>query len=370
MRILHIVSSLARISGVMNVIMNYYRHIDRSRVQFDFAYFFEYQDTHRDEIEALGGEVNLIAPPNKLLKYYDDLRDLQDKHAYPIVHIHEPYLVSLTKRSIFGEALIAKIAHAHTTSFSDRFISAIRNRFLCINIRNTADYYFACSNAAGKAIFGENAILNDRYFLLRNAVDLTNFSYNQVVRNEVRSKLHLEDKLVIGHVGRFNAQKNHKFLLSVFSSIIKRLPNAKLLLVGFGPLEEEIKRLANDLSLSTSVCFLGMRNDVPDLLQAMDIFILPSLYEGLPVVGIEAQSTGLPILFADTITSEAGLYRFKYLSLSAEPEVWAEESIKLLNESVNTDRHEASKVLTDSGYNIAFESMRLLEKYNYISRIN
>lgn len=363
-RILHFVSSLSKSSGVMSVIMNYYRHIDRKKVQFDFVFFKDVENTFEEEINNYGGKVYLISKPSLNKEFFRELAEVFNENSYTALHIHEVYLTFLLAPIAKKNGIVNIITHSHTTMYSDKLISSIRNRFLCLGLKKHANHYFACSKAAGEFLYGKKCVDAGNVIIINNAVDCKKFRYNDLVRQRLRKELALEDNLVIGHVGRFNEQKNHMFLLEIFSELKKKENKAKLMLVGEGPLFTQVKDRIEQLGISEDVILLGKRNDVPDLLQAMDIFLLPSLFEGLPVVGVEAQVSGLPIVMSSNITKEIGLLNYKFISLNESAESWASEILAMPKV---VDRDNSANVLIENGFDISIEAKKLEELYFTIS---
>ena len=359
-RILHFVSSLSKSSGVMSVIMNYYRYIDRDNVQFDFMFFKDIDNTYEEEIRNYGGRVYYISKPSLNKAFKQDLSKILKKDKYIALHIHEVYLTFLLAPIANKNGISNIITHSHTTMYSDKFISAVRNRLLCLGLKKQANHYFACSKAAGEFLYGRKSLNDDNVVVVNNAVDCQKFRFNQSVRDSTRRNLGLQNHIVIGHAGRFNEQKNHMFLIEIFATLKKNENKAKWILVGEGPLFEQVKERINQLNISKDVILLGKRNDVPDLLQAMDVFLLPSLFEGLPVVGVEAQVSGLPIVMSDNITEEIGLLNYKFISLNETAESWANKTLEM---TINIDRDNAADTLISYGFDISIEAKKLEKIY-------
>ena len=222
--------------------------------------------------------------------------------------------------------------------------------------------YMCCSELAGRWLFGNKEYDKGNVYLLNNAIDLDKFKYDEKIRSEKRKKLNIsDDTLVIGHVGRFVEQKNHRFLIDIFNEIHKQNSNSILLLAGQGPLMEEIKSKVESLGLEKFVIFLGQRNDIDELYQAFDVFCLPSLYEGLPVVGVEAQATGLLCIFSDDMTKETKvLDTTEFLSLKQSAEEWANDIVK---KQSKYKRKDVKNIIADNNFDIIFESKKLENKY-------
>lgn len=320
MRVAHVVGKMCG-GGVEAVVMNYYRHIDRSQVQFDFLVDADSTLVPHEEIESLGGRIFEVPPYQRLFSYDKHLRTLFDGERWSIVHSHVNALSIFPLRAAARAGVPVRIAHSHSTAGKGEFA---KNALKCL-LRTQANRYpthrFACSRYAGEWLFGGGVDFD----VLYNAIELDRFSFDARARAEVRADLGLTgSELVVGHVGRFMAQKNHMFLLDVFAEVAARRSDAVLLLVGVGELGTFIEQEAAERGLASRVRFLGQRDDVERLYQAFDVFALPSLYEGLCLVGIEAQRAGLPCLLSDAITREVdvtGTVRFLPID---NPGVWAD----------------------------------------------
>lgn len=363
-RILHVVSSLSSGSGVMSVIMNYYRNINREKIQFDFLFFCQMPNTFSKEINELGGNVYFLPKPTltrfftiyKIYKWFFQ----ENARKYKAVHLHEVYLNSFIFPLAKKYGVKQLIVHGHSTRYSDKKLNAIRNRILCLFIKKQANIYFACSKAAGEFLYGKRMINSDKFTVLKNAVDVDRFQYNQETRFKIRRETNIDEMFVVGHVGRFVEAKNHDFLLKIFVEIKNIKPNSVLMLVGDGPLLDYIKFQVEKLGIGDSVLFLGMKKNIEEYMQAMDVFVMPSLFEGLPVTGIEAQAAGLPCFLSDTITRELAIANVHFLSLTIKADEWAGEIIKCSNNFVRKD---TKNELTNAGFNIKYEAKRLEKLY-------
>lgn len=361
-RILHIVGSNASISGVMNFIMNYYKFMNREEIQFDFLYFIEVDKNFNSEIEKLGGSVYFVNKPS-LKNIYSTFKEFNDffknnAYKYKAVHLHEVYLVHFISYFCNKYGIKHLITHAHTTKYSDNPKNALRNKIMCLGLKHSATDYFACSKAAGEFYYGKRAVEKGLVKVIPNAIDLQKYKFNQTIRNNVRKELNIEDKFVIGHIGRMAPPKNQKFLLQIFKEIKKERINSILLMIGNGPLEKEIEAEIKRLNLQGDVILLGVRNDVPNLLMAMDVFLLPSLYEGLPVVCVEAQATGLRCVLSDNITKEVDCGNCEFISLKGTVELWCE---KILSKANLGSIHTINSAFLSAKYSIYTQS-KILEK--------
>lgn len=268
--------------GVESVVMNYYKNIDRNRIQFHFLCDEDSTDIPYEEIEKLGGKVIVIPPYQKLFEYQKELYRIFKENNYKIVHSHINALSVFPLRIAKKAKIPLRIAHSHSTSNKKEWKKNILKMILRPFSKLYANNYFACTEYAGKWLFGKKVVERKELNVINNAIDLKKFEFNENTREDLRKELGIkEDVLVIGHVGRFMKQKNHEFLIDVFEKAIKQDDNIYLILVGQGPLEDKIKEMAKEKGIEDKILFLGQRNDVNKLYQAMDIFVLPSLYEGL-----------------------------------------------------------------------------------------
>ena len=268
--------------GVESVVMNYYMNIDRNKIQFHFLCDEDSTDISYEEIEKLGGKVIVIPPYQKLFKYQKELYRIFKENNYKIIHSHINALSVFPLRIAKKAGVPIRIAHSHSTSNKKEWKKNILKMILRPFSKLYANNYFACTEYAGKWLFGEKVVERKELNVINNAIDLKKFEFNENTREDLRKELGIkEDVLVIGHVGRFMKQKNHEFLIDVFEKAIKQDDNIYLILVGQGPLEDKIKEMAKEKGIEDKILFLGQRNDVNKLYQAMDIFVLPSLYEGL-----------------------------------------------------------------------------------------
>lgn len=355
--------------GVESVVMNYYRNIDRNKIQFDFICDDDSTDVPYDEIEKMGGKVILIPPYQKVFKYHKKLKHVLKEGKYKIVHSHINTLSVFSLWAAKSAGIKVRIAHSHsTTNIKERkrnFIKQILRPFS----KAFATDYMCCSELAGRWLFGDKLYDQNKIYLLNNAIDLHKFEYNEKIREEVRKELNIDKQtLVVGHIGRFVEQKNHTFLIDIFNEAHKQNEDTILLLIGQGPLQDMIKEKVEKLGLRNCVKFLGQRNDTNKLYQAMDAFILPSLYEGLPVVGVEAQAAGLLCIFSNNITEKAKiLSTTKFMPLSAEPKEWA----KIIIDTSNAiQRENITNQLIENKFSIEKEAIALQNKYEELSKNN
>ncbi len=365
MKVLHIVSNLSIRSGVMTVIMNYYRNMNTTtkNFSFEFIYFDDRKITYQEEIEKLGGKVHKVKRSKNPFKIFLEINKFIKQHIteYQIIHIHEIYLIGALIGIKRKNKNIKIISHAHATKFSERKLANIRNKIASIPNANIPDYYFACSSKAGKICFGKK--FEKRGQILKNAIDLSKFKQSDLIRKKIKDKLNLTDKYVIGHVGSFNIVKNHLFLIDIFYELQKKKENAVLILVGDGERKEEVLHKCEELDIKNKVIYLGIRDDVNEVMNSFDCFVLPSIYEGLGIVLIEAQATGIPCVFSDVVPGEANILKKNNtsLSLNKSPKVWAEEVLKCKGITKNPEEK-----IRNAGYDIKLEAKKLEQFYNSI----
>lgn len=344
--------------GVEAVVMNYYRHIDRSKVQFDFLVDSDSTLVPREEIKSLGGRVFEIPPYQHVVEYQRELQRLFKEEDWKIVHSHINALSVFPLRAAKKAGVPVRIAHSHSTSGKGEYAKNALKAVLKTQSNRYPTHRFACSRFAGEWLFGKDA----NFEVVYNAIDLNSFRFNAGAREQARTDLGLVGgQFVIGHVGRFMTQKNHPFLIDVFAEVAKRRDDAVLLLVGSGEDEDSIKALVDEHGLSDCVKFLGQRNDVNRLYQAFDVFVLPSLYEGLGLVGVEAQVSGLPCLLSDVIPREvdvAGECTFLPIDTPVE---WAHAICSLSKKSY--EERKSTSLDSFANYNIDQQADWLSRRY-------
>ncbi len=326
-RVLHVFGGLGT-GGTESLIMNWYRNIDREKIQFDFLVRSP-DNNYLAEIEALGGRVYYTASfPRHFLKNYRETKEILARKEWAVIHVHGNaaiYTLPLRLAKKYGYPV--RIMHSHNVKTQNRYFSVI-HYFNRKAIRKTVTWKLACSESSGKWMYG-----NSGFKVLKNAVETERFIFNTETRNKYRKELCLSEQFVVGHVGRFAIQKNHGFLLDIFAEIKKLKNNSKLVLVGDGPMKPEIERKADALGLKNDVLFLGRRNDVGAIMSAMDIFVLPSLYEGLPVACVECCANELDAVISEEAYAKEidELPNVHIFSLKRSAEEWAEFIIDMQN---------------------------------------
>lgn len=327
-RILQCVNNMHR-AGLETMLMNYYRNIDRDKIQFDFLVHRQERSDYDDEIESLGGRI-YRAPrlyPQNYPAYFAFMKKFFREHPeYKIMHSHIDAMSYLPLLAGKMAGVPVRIAHSHNTSIELDAKYPIKQFFRFL-IPSVATHNLACGEAAGQFLFrGKN------FQVIPNAVVASSFAFNASLRERKRRELNLNGKFVLGHVGRLCKQKNHTFLFDVFRRVLEQEKNAVLLLIGTGELESDLQEQVYKLGLSKYVRFLGKRSDVNELYQAMDVFLMPSLFEGVPVVGIEAQFAGLSCVFSDRVPKEVSFTKScVFLPLEEDAEYWAKYVLSYRN---------------------------------------
>ena len=362
LRVLHSVSNMDR-AGIETMLMNYYRHIDRTKIQFDFLCNKTKPGAYDDEIKKLGGNI-YHSPglnPLKFFKYKKFMLNLfKENPDIKIMHSHNGELAYQSLYGAYKYGIKTRICHAHNTKIEPNLKKPLKLLYKT-QLKKVANYYWGCGTDAVRFYFGEKVVQDKNYMILHNAIEVDRFIYSEETRNKIRSELNLDGKFVIGHVGRFMEQKNHEFILDLFKVIVNKEPNAILLLMGDGELEDRMKQKAKDLGISNNVRFLGNINNVNEMYQAMDVFILPSLFEGLPVVGIEAQAYGLKCIFSDKVTKEVKITdNVEFLSLDKTSiEDWVDTILSYKNYA----RKNMKDKVVKAGYSIEDEAKKLENIY-------
>lgn len=345
-------------AGVQSFLMNIYRNLDREKVQLDFLVHYDDRNFYDDEIEALGGKIYRfpVRENYNIIKYVRDLCTFLREHKeYRIIHGHMDSLGMIYLRCAQCEGIKVRIAHSHNSSVQDGIKKYFR-LFMIKRYKEYANHLFACSNDAGKFMFGDSD-----FEVIHNVIDSEKFKYDITVRNNKRKEIGCSDSFVIGNVGRLHVQKNQLFLVDVFYQILKQIPNSKLLLIGSGELEKELKKKIQEYGISEQVIILNNRKDVNELYQAMDVYVMPSLYEGLPVSAIEAQASGLLCVFSDSITKETDITgNVKYISLDQSAEYWAKHIISLFSKHERKDMKEA---IVKRGYDAKTVALNIQNMY-------
>ncbi len=361
-RVLHVVTYMGR-GGLETMLMNYYRHIDRELIQFDFLANKPKPGAYEEEVKQLGGRI-FVSPgfnPAKLPQYRSFMKQLFQEHPeIQIVHAHNGALAYYALREAQRNQIPHRIAHSHNSKINFDLKWPIK-QYCRAHMKKAATDFWGCGELAVEFYFGKEIAEKKQYTLIRNAIEEERFVYQREVREKLRKQYQVEDKFVVGHVGRFMYQKNHTFLIDIFAEIYKQNQNAVLLLIGEGELEQKIREKISKLGLTQAVIFTGSIPNVNEMYQIMDVFLLPSLYEGLPVVGVEAQASGVRTIFSDTITREVSVTdTTEFVPLAASAQKWADAVLKYAN---GYERKDMTKEIIKAGYSIHTEAEKLQNLY-------
>lgn len=348
--------------GKKNLIMEYYRHIDRSKIQFDFICDSDSQAIPFEEISNLGGRVYQVAPYQNIVKNMLGICRVFKENKYLVVHAYNSTMnlfpMFVAKRCGIPVRISESLTMAHEEDWK-----TVLKKMLRLMSKWFANYYMSCGDDCGRWQFGDKLFDAGKVDVFKTVINTEFNSYNSELRKNTRKAFGWEDKIVIGHIGRFTAQKNSVHMIEIFGAVAKKEPKAVLCLIGDGELKEDMMSKIKELGIENQVDYMGRREDIQQFYNAMDCFILPSLYEGLPVVGLEAESCGLPVFFSKEITTEANACELgHFLDLSEPVEVWADEILKACKEKMPIRRSYAKEV-ADAGFDSASEAIRMQKYY-------
>ncbi|MFJ8412538.1 glycosyltransferase family 1 protein [Bacillus paramycoides] len=349
-RVLHIVSAMNR-GGAETLLMNIYRNIDKSQVQFDFVSHRTEKCDYDEEIAVLGGKVYRIPSLGQVgpLAYIKELTKIMSDNRYVAVHAHTDYQGGFAAVAAKMAGIKKRVCHSHSNNWPQGV--GIKAKITLKVLRSIIKYagtdYCACSIEAARFLFGKRIINDNRLELIKNGIDINQFT-DVDMRDvaSVKKELNIPDEAkIIGHIGRFSESKNHIFILQVLKEILKRDVNFIAVLVGDGPLKSSIELKAKELGINNNIRFLGVRKDIPRLLKAFDVFLFPSLFEGFGIVTLEAQCSGTPCVVADTIprNTDMGLGIMSFISLDEKLEVWSGE----INKALLKEKPERSKIINN-----------------------
>lgn len=352
-RVLHVITGMGS-GGAEALIMNWYRNIDRTKVQFDFLLRSD-DNMYSEEINKMGGKVYVMPSyPRHYIKNYRDTKEFLKKNRYKIIHVHGNALIYTNILPMAKKLGIpCRIMHSHNTDTQKKMYRPV-HYLKRINITKYITDALACSDEAGKWMFK-----NHDFTVLKNGIEINKFIYDSELRSKKRKELGIEDKFVFGHVGKFLPSKNHYFLINVFEKVVKQSPECVLLSIGEGPLQEEIERMALDKGIADKIRFLGVRRDVNELMQAMDLFLFPSLFEGLGIVLIEAQTSGLHTLVSSQVVRECkitDLVRF----LPLEEPQWINAIMNYMD-SPEREQYRTNEII-EAGYDMK-QVVKSLERF-------
>lgn len=355
-RVLHVVTYMGR-GGLETMLMNYFRHIDRNKVQFDFLVHRSFKADYDEEILALGGKIFRLPNLNPFNSTYIQNLDsfFAENKEYSIVHSHLDCMAGIPLKYAEKYGVPIRIAHAHNSN-QTKDIKYILKLVYKNNIQKYANYLYACGEEAGLWMYR-----TDNFKILHNAIDSKSYIFDEKKRDKIRGELGLsKDTLVIGHVGRFSPQKNHEYLIKIFYELQKKYNNAILLLVGDGDLKEKIRKQSESLGITNKVIFTGIRSDVENILQAMDVFVFPSKYEGLPVSIIEAQAAGLPCIISNQVPIGCKITNNVYqITLNEDVKEW----VNCILRNIGNKRKNRYKEICTAGYDIKENAKKLEGTY-------
>lgn len=358
-KVFHLIYAL-NLAGIEAVVTNWYRHIDRNKIQFDFGVMEQYDTPVSSEIKKLGGKIYIVPAGHGLYKRLNLLwhlyRTLKKYGPYDVFQSHDHFFAGFTCMVAWFAGVKKRITFSH---FSDGlrqigFFENLKRMFSRFLISLFATECLAISDLAGIALYGKYL----KFHVLSNGIDTGKFEFDQKTRYKVRKELNIENKFVVGHVGRFSKEKNHSFLIDVFNEIYKKDKKAALLLVGDGYLRIEIEEKVQSLKLRDNVIFTGSKSNVCDYYQLMDVFVFSSFFEGLSVVSIEAQCSGLLCFISDGVPDEAMICNTTKIPLSKSAKEWADI---ILEKTKNFERKDCSEIIKKVGFDIK-DTVKKIEK--------
>lgn len=372
-RVLHVLGGVG-LGGAESRIMDLYRQMDREKIQFDFLVHssavkeagddasVRKPEFYDEEIKKMGGHIYVL-PKFKVYNYgtYHKAVEafFQEHHEFRVVQGHMTSTAGIYLPIAKEQGVPVTVAHSRNAGV-EKGLKGMATRFFRRNLAKKADYCFACSRLAGEDVFGKDVMEAGKVKIIHNAIDAVKFTYNPQLRKQMREQLQLQDKLVLGHVGRFNYQKNHPYLIAVFEQVCKLREDAVLLLLGDGPDKEAIEKQCESLGIADKVRFLGNQREPQKYYQAFDVFLLPSFFEGLPGVLVEAQAAGLKCFVSDTITREAKATDLvTYLSIGQAPETWAKEIVT----QADYDRQDMYQTMRQAGFDVATQAAGYVDFY-------
>lgn len=348
--------------GKKNLVMEYYRHIDRDKIQFDFICDSDSQAIPNEEIQKLGGRIYRIRPYQNIVGNMWDMYRLCKEHRYLLLHAYNSTMnifpMFVAKVCGIPIRISESLSMAHE---GDK--KTILKKILRLMSKWFANYYMSCGDDCGRWQFGDALFDAGKVNVFKTVINTKFNSYDPIVREKTRKEFGWTNNIVIGHIGRFTIQKNSIRLIEIFAAIVKKEPKAIMCLIGDGELKENMMVKIKELGIERQVNYLGCREDIQQFYNAMDCFLLPSLYEGLPVVGLEAESCGLPTFFSTEITREANACELGYfIDLLESEEKWADEILDVVYENMPIRRSHANEV-AKAGFDSASEALRLQEYY-------
>ena len=355
-KILQIVPSLSQSNGVAAFVCNYFEAMDKKNIDVTFLVLNAKSKERYKVINENGGHIIELYRERNLFKYFIKVNKLFSENKFDIVHCHVPNYGAIFLLFAKLNKVKVRILHSHVNKSADRLFQRIRNNIISPIAVNSANEFFACSKAAGDFLFK-----NKHFTVINNAIDLKKYQYSSIIRQQYRKKLNIKNEFVIGEFGRLCPQKNQLFAIDIFHEILKQNKNCILILAGNGFLEQKIVKKLNDYNIADKVKLLGSREDLDKLYNSLDAFLLPSTYEGLGIVLIEAQANGLNCFTSkDYVPQTAHVSSLlHYIKLNNNSKEWADKIL----EHINDQRKNVSNEIEKAGYNIAKEANILLNEY-------
>lgn len=346
-KILYALNGVFHKGGTEAVVLNILKFIDKSMFEIEFLVHGDVNKNNEihDQILKQGVKIHFVTPRNvSYIKNIADVKRVLQNNDYSIVHSHMDAAGYFVLKEAKKQNIQVLIAHSHNSGVDisgnnlKQFLHKMVLDYSKYKLRKIADYYVSCSDLAGRWLFGEDICNSDSYMMFRNAIDVDFHKFNKSAREEYRNKLQFTGKYIVGHIGRFEEQKNHTFLLDIFEEILKLKPNSELMLVGEGSLLNDIKAKVYKQGIEDKVMFMGSRNDINELMSTMDIMLFPSLYEGLPVTLVEAQANGLKVVSSDNISKDTVLTNdIMLISTNRSPDEWAKYVIDFTSDEMHSD---------------------------------
>lgn len=369
-RVLHLFTTLNN-GGVESFLYNYYSHMDQTVIRFDEVVPGEEIGYMEPMFKKLNSKVYHVERfKNNPIKHCISVAKIIREGNYDIIHCHGyKSIIGLIFAKKYGCKV--RIIHSHMAYTKENFIERIIRKLIVFIAKKLATDKFSCGIDAANWLFGSEEVDKGKVDIINNAIDIHKYSYSEEKREKIRNELNIKNEFVIGNVARLTYQKNQEYLLDIIKELIKIMPKSKLLLIGEGEDEKILKRKCNELKIQENVEFLGLREDISTILSALDFFVLPSRYEGLPVVLAEVQAAGLYALISDTVTKEINVTNtLNYFSLSKSPKEWSNNIVKIYKESKKNNRNENASKMQNGKYDIVYQANNLLERYNKLIQKN
>ena len=364
-KILFFMDGIGNAGGIQEMSIKWMENIDRNKFHVDIlSYDTGKKDNFPNRVKQLGGEIFIIPKYTNgdVINSITKTKKFFEEHRYDILHAHSSSKAVFVMFYARKAGIKIRILHAHCSKFivTDKKALLMANLLLVPTLKNTTDF-FACSPEAGIFLFGEKAYADNKVKIIHNGIDPRKYLPDSNIRNKIREELGVKEKFVIGNVGRFRRQKNHEFLIDVFAKVCSIDPDAFLVCVGNGELEESIKDKARKMGVFNRISFLGFRCDVNDIMQSFDLLLMPSLFEGLPVTAVEAQAEGIPGLFSSNISADVAILpTSSFLHLEDDLDVWAKKIVSYKNYKREENPYQ---YILDQGYDIQIETKKLEKVY-------